>query len=169
MRNEVFFALRSLGPSSVAELAEALGKSPEALHYHVRALVKADLIRVSGVRPTKRKPEAVFEPLHRDLRLPDPAHNPDVSAANRKAVLAGIRQTTRGFEAATLAAELDPRLRQNMHVIKTALRLLPDDAKRIRALIEEAARLAKTLEHPQGDRLHWSSMFFPEVRRSKKG
>src|SRR4051812_28092657 len=97
VRNEVFMQLRTIGKASVGDIAKVLGKSPEAVHYHVKALVAAGLAREAFRRPGVKKPEFVYEPVGKRLKLPNPSEGPEVAKLIRKSVAAGFRQTIRGY------------------------------------------------------------------------
>jgi DNA-binding transcriptional ArsR family regulator len=161
-RNETFATIRSLGKASVRELADRMGRSPEALYYHVKALSKAGLIKEALRRPTVRKPEAVYESVEANYRLPQSGSDPELDALARRSVVSGLRHTIRGYETASTIAEKDVQKRPYLQVIRVACRLSEEHAKSFFELIEEAARFAKDHEQPDGVRLHWSSVVFPE-------
>lgn len=165
IRNEAFSTLRKLGQASAREIAEEMGKSPEALHYHVRALLKAGLIEEKLRRPTSRKPEAVYETTAKTFRLPNLSHHPDLAPITRKAVAAGVRNALRGYEAAALRAMEDEALRTYLMVIRTTMQLSPQDAATFLDMIEAAVRFAREREVRHGVRLHWSSLVFPDSGR----
>jgi predicted ArsR family transcriptional regulator len=97
-RLEALEAFQALGSATVAEASARLGRRPDALHYHVRALVRSGLLRAlprpadTGGRPATRY--AVVGPGRFEYRL-DPA-----SAASR-------RLWTRASGAVLRAAERD--------------------------------------------------------------
>jgi hypothetical protein len=166
IRREVFTTLRGLGTASARELAEELHRTPEILHYHLKALHRAGLIRECGRRATARKPECLYEPAERSYRLPDLVKQPELAAITRKAVAAGLRQTTRGYEAAAIAAVDNAEVREHISVIQAGVTLRPENAAKFIALIEEANRFARQAESKEGLRLHWCSVVFPETPRS---
>jgi DNA-binding transcriptional ArsR family regulator len=160
-RNQVFMSLRKLGKASARELAEDLDRDPELLHYHLKALLKAGLIRESGRRPTARKPEGLYEATASQYRLPDLVEQPELASITRKAVAAGMRETVRKYLAAAERAESEPELRRSMHIIRANLRLSPDDAQEFMRLIEAASDFAKEHERKDGVRLQWASLVSP--------
>ena len=100
-RQEVVDVLAEMGTVSAAELAAALGRPADALYFHLRALIRAGLVKRAGYRSRPRGKEALFRTIAPELRLRyDPAN-----AANRAAVSAivasmlrlGIRDFTRAF------------------------------------------------------------------------
>ena len=57
------------GPQPVAELARRLGRTPESLYYHVRALVKRGFVRAEGKRPSGRRHHVVYGLTYRELLI----------------------------------------------------------------------------------------------------
>jgi DNA-binding transcriptional ArsR family regulator len=60
-RQEIVDVLPRLGTASVAQIAEALGRPPDALYYHLRALEKVGLVIPSGFRQKGGRREALFK------------------------------------------------------------------------------------------------------------
>lgn len=61
-RLEVLEALQARGPSSVAEIANRLGRRADRIHYHVNALAQAGFLRRTRTRATGRgRPAAIWE------------------------------------------------------------------------------------------------------------
>ena len=164
-RNEVFMRLRILGQASVGDISKQTGRSPEAVHYHVRALVQANLAREAFKRPGVKKPEAVFESVGKNLKLPKPEGDPKVSLLIRKSVAAGFRQTIRGYLKAAKSAENNPSQRELMHVIRMNARLSKRDAKELKRRIEDVVRFADRRRVEKGIKLVWSSIVFPMVEK----
>jgi predicted ArsR family transcriptional regulator len=160
-RNEVLTQLRGMGQGSASEIAKALGKKPEAIHYHLKALVSAGLAFVVFRRPAPKKPESVYEPIGTALQLPPPNAGPEVAALARKAVKAGFAATTRGYLKAAENAEHDPAVRSHMHLIRANLRLSEEDAKTFLELLESANKFASEHRTEEGARLLWSSAVYP--------
>lgn len=156
-----------MGEASARDLAEAIGKSAETMHYHLKALLAADLIEEAYRRPSIKKPEIVYRAPA--VRIHIPASLPkELRGISRKAIVTGVRASIRGFESASLAADETPELRKNIHVIRANMRLKPDDAKRFFELVDEAVQFAKEHESDEGQRLQWSSLVYPLVERQKK-
>ena len=74
MRQRVLDGFERLGEATVGEVADLLGVRPEALYYHVRALVSTGLLVDRGKRPAKRRPESVYAMVSRSIRT-DPNEN----------------------------------------------------------------------------------------------
>lgn len=60
-RQELVDGLQALGPVSIAELARSLGRAPDSLYYHVRALSKVGLVVQAGTRTAGPRPEALYD------------------------------------------------------------------------------------------------------------
>ncbi len=167
-RNEVLTQLRGMGQGSASEIAKALGKKPEAVHYHLKALVAAGLALVAYRRPAPKKPESVYKPIGTALQLPPANAGPEIAALARKAVRAGFAATARGYLAAAKMAEEDPVVRSNMHLIRANLRLATEDAKTFLSLIEAANIFASEHKSEEGVRLIWSSAVYPPTANRQK-
>ena len=166
-RNEVFMRLRTLGRASIADIARDLEKKPEAVHYHVKALLAAGLAKEAFKRSGVKKPEWVYESVGNKWRLPKARPGSEVAVQSRKAVLAGFRQVARGYQRAAEASERDPKLRAKMHAIRMNVRLKPSDARAFIDLIENAVAFADERRDEAGARLIWSSIVFPDLPRKK--
>lgn len=59
--NEIVQALRHSGPSSASEIAEIIGKKANSLHYHLRRLVKQELLTVVETRMSGARAEKVYD------------------------------------------------------------------------------------------------------------
>ncbi len=163
-RSDVFTALRSLGASTVNELAAATGRPPASIHFHVKGLLAANLMRLVERRRTLRRPEAVYEITAAAYRLPDVRKHPESAPLVRRAVTAGLRQTIRGYELAAAEAANRPEADLNIQVIRAAVRLRPHDMDIFLSLLNQAAEMARSAEVPDGVRMNWSSVVYPDLR-----
>ncbi|MBS1716373.1 MAG: helix-turn-helix transcriptional regulator [Armatimonadetes bacterium] len=160
-RSEVYVRLRALGQGSAREVGEALGRSPESVHYHLMALEKVGLIHAVMRRPTARKPETVFAPTAKRVILPDPRTSTEVARLNRKTVLAGMRGAMRGYAAASERGETDPSLFGLIAVQRLNMRLSPDDFKELNRRLKELSEWANERQAEEGIPLHWHSIIYP--------
>lgn len=69
LRQEIVDALESQGPSTIAALAQRLGRRADTLYFHVRALERVGLLKRRGTVGKGRKEAAVFDLPGRPLRL----------------------------------------------------------------------------------------------------
>mgnify|MGYP001443228693 CR=1 FL=1 len=59
-RQEIVDGLQALGPCSIADLGASLGRAPDSLYYHVRALERVGLIVESGARRSGARTELLY-------------------------------------------------------------------------------------------------------------
>lgn len=153
-----------MGEASIREIAEHLGRSPESVHYHVRSLLKANLIKAAFKRQVARKPETVYTSVSESYILPNPSEQPELALLIRKSITAGLRQVIRGYEEASRHAEKDPSAREHIHVIRVVFRLSPEDAKEVARRIDELSNFIAERRQEDGVQLHWSSIVYPDVK-----
>ena len=60
-RQEVIDGLQALGPCSIAELAESLGRAADSLYYHVRKLERVGLVVQRGSRGAGIRQEVLYD------------------------------------------------------------------------------------------------------------
>jgi len=68
-RQEIVDVLMQMGKASVTEIARTLGRPPDSLYYHVRALERAGLVVQAGSRGRGRRREAVYRTDAPELTL----------------------------------------------------------------------------------------------------
>ena len=163
VRNDVFVRVRQLGAASARQVARELGKSSEAVHYHLKQLERAGLILEVARRPAPRKPESIYEPTARRLRLPGPDAAMEDRRLAQKTISNGLRDVIRGFEVASAIGENDPKADQRIRVIRANLCLSGDDFQEFLRLIDVANQFAQDHRSEDGERLQWSSVVFPVV------
>jgi DNA-binding transcriptional ArsR family regulator len=101
VRHDILDRLIALGPLSVRQLAEALGRRPTAIYQHLKKLEKLGLVR--GKRSSGRepgRPAMVYEPAGSMIRLTDAAKQNENRKALAKIVRVASMQAARDFEAA---------------------------------------------------------------------
>ena len=158
MRGEVFAAIRSIGQASASAVAESTGLSPEATHFHLKGLLKVDLIEVVGQRATTRRPESIYQSTAKRYNLPK---DPELAAIVSKSVTAGLRRSVRGYEkAAALSREADdPSV--GFQIIQTKVRLSAQDMETFRAMINQASQFAIERDDDAGATFQWTSIVYP--------
>ena len=92
VRQEILSDLGN-GPASAREIAARLGRSRQAVHFHIGALERAGLLRVREVRGTGREQERVYE--RGGTRITGPLASGAERAAAAKAAGAMLRLTQR--------------------------------------------------------------------------
>jgi DNA-binding MarR family transcriptional regulator len=89
IRQDVLETVEALGSCTIKELAECLGRRPDALYYHVRVLSRAGFLNVD-----RTKSEVSVSVAKRAVQLRyDPGNR-----QNRAAVLAVVRAMLRGSQ-----------------------------------------------------------------------
>ncbi len=89
-RQELVDALQAAGPCSIAALGELLGRAPDSLYYHVRALERVGLIVQRGKRRSGARDEALYDTPGRLILDFEPR-----SSAERRDLLALTRSVLR--------------------------------------------------------------------------
>jgi DNA-binding transcriptional ArsR family regulator len=70
LRLEMLEHLQQAGPSSVADLAALMGRRATALHYHLKLLHGAGLVRVAGRRHAGKRDEALYRLAATAIAMP---------------------------------------------------------------------------------------------------
>lgn len=133
------------GPATVRELAQALGRTRQALHYHVGLLHRAGLIGPAGWRGTGPAREQVYTVARGRVVLAASRSTADRAGA-RRALSAMLRLTAREVDRAIAAPNLRLRgpareiaaLRGKARLTRAELRRLHDLFGRIESLLRRA-------------------------------
>lgn len=99
MRQEIVDAVAALGPCSMTELAEHLGRAADSLYFHVRKLVKVKLLREVEKRKEGRHVWAIYALPARQVRM---VYSPAMLKTIRKVVAGAMRLSLREFNQALL-------------------------------------------------------------------
>jgi DNA-binding transcriptional ArsR family regulator len=102
LRQDIIDTLQALGQAAVPELARHLGLPADALYYHVRALLRAKLIRRVAERRRGRHLESVYATFAPDqqLKLRYKAGRSASTQALKALVSSMLRGAGRDFDAA---------------------------------------------------------------------
>jgi len=92
-------------PLSVAEIAARMGRPATGIHYHVRVLEKAGLLRRVGHQRSGRRPEALYRPAADAFKVAQPR---DAPVATREASLKTLSTAFRMAERDMRAALTNP-------------------------------------------------------------
>lgn len=135
------------GPATVRELAVALGRTRQALHYHMGVLVKAGLVKGAGWRGEGVARERVYVVARPRMVASGTPSGQDRQAA-RKAIAASLRLTAREVTRALSGPHVPRRgappelaaLRGKARLTDADLRELHGHFGRIEALLRRAKR-----------------------------
>jgi DNA-binding transcriptional ArsR family regulator len=150
VRCRIVDALSASGPSSVRQIAARLGRKPESLYYHIRALVDVGLVVSREKRRVGRRAEAVYQ-----LVAPRLIIDPKQRTAAYADALAGtcaalLRLTARNYRAAIDRGDfvLDGA-RRNLMVRRCIARLDRAGLARLNRYLEGIGDLAEKREAGQ--------------------
>jgi len=140
-RQEIVDVLEQIGTVSVAELAAALGRPADALYFHLRALIRAGLVRKAGSRARAGGREALFRTVKPELRL----HYDPQDAANRQAVSAVVasmlRLANRDFQRSFREGRVVVSgAQRELWAWRKVGRLTPEQVRRVNQRIHQLAR-----------------------------
>lgn len=168
VRQELVDALQALGEASVRALSQQLGRPADALYYHLRALLRAGLVRQSGSRQQGRHVEALYttvapeQPLQ--LRY---ATGPEADHAALMQVVDGmLRASGRAFERALAdPACVTEGPERELWAGRIQGWLTPARLRRANALLRRLGALFAPGQRPAGSRLYaLQFLLAPDVR-----
>lgn len=138
VRIGLFGALRALGPSSVRELARYVGRRPDALYYHVRALQRVGLVVVHERRAAGSRREAVYRLKEKPYVLRSLRGDPAYRASALRAARNASRLALRHYARAVDTIDDDPRVEETLDFHMAFARL---DRARLARLKRDLHRL----------------------------
>ncbi len=101
LRLELIGLFTERKPLSVAQIAQGMGRPATAIHYHVRVLEKAGLLRRAGRKRGARRPEALYIPTADVFKMEHRRDAPEVTAAAAlKTLSMAFRMAERDLQAA---------------------------------------------------------------------
>lgn len=132
--------LRAGSERSVAELAQIIGISGAAAHYHVNRLVGVGLAVEAGQRRTGPRSERLYRAVSSKIRILPRTDSPEYMEALLDLALGAVRKLEREIEA---AYHSPPTKGTNSPVRITSRRgrVKMKDLPRLNALLDEAANL----------------------------
>jgi len=141
VRQEIVDAVQAEGPRTVARLGERLGRAPDALYYHVWALVRLGLL-VEGREANGARPATTLDVPARPMRIRYRPRDAAQVSALQDLASAMLRLTTRDFRAGISSpgacAEGDAR---NIWAARARANLSPAQLRRLNALLAEATQI----------------------------
>jgi len=141
MRQEIVDALAVLGPSSITDLAEHLGRAADSLYFHVKKLVKVGLVQEVEKQREGRHTWAIYALPSRSIRL---VYDSSPTRSVQKVVAGALRLSLREFGRA---------LKQGGHRLSGSQRnvwgarnkgwLSPEDCTEVNDLLERLVQILK--------------------------
>ncbi len=105
VRQDIIVALEGSAPRTAAELAARLGRRPDALYHHLRALQRAGLVRPEARASTRGRPGRAWRLRMKAVRLPARAVAGRNAPLAERIVSAMARASLRDYRRALRAAE----------------------------------------------------------------
>lgn len=100
MRQEIVDAVAAMGPCSILEIADHLGRAADSLYFHVKKLVKVKLLLEVEKRKAGRHTWVIYALPSRQVRM---VYRPAVMKSIRKVVAGALRLSLREFDRAIAA------------------------------------------------------------------
>jgi DNA-binding transcriptional ArsR family regulator len=150
IRQEIVDALSQMGTVSVSvsELAAALGRPPDALYYHLRALKKAGLVLHAGFQGEGVRKEELIQCVSSDLKLhyePGKGGNTrEITSIVGSMLRLGIRDFRRAFQSQGVAVSGPGR---ELWALRRTGWLTSDEILSVNRAIEG---LARSISKPPG-------------------
>jgi predicted transcriptional regulator len=167
VRAEVAEALRLLGPSSIADIADVLDRPADALYPHVRTLIRAGFVTPAGTRKLGRHVEALYDVVADDFLIDfsdntGKAEN-DAIVATGLSLMGAMSRTLR--DAADARALEFPPDRRNISMNYELAWLTPEDFRAVRELIARIKAVMDAGKARRAGRLYMTlAMAVPVVR-----
>jgi predicted ArsR family transcriptional regulator len=158
LRSRLMQVLMSRGDSTAAELAQELGLKEKSVYYHLRLLTNCGLAGQVGQRSATTRPEAVFRPLARGLRLgfSGSAEGSEVLRKSFRSLLSLLR---RDHDKALLQARTNDRIRIQLMLLK----LSEEDERELVRRLKELRAWAESRRDAAGQTSTLATVLLPEV------
>lgn len=163
-RQEIVDVLPRLGTASVAEIARALDRPPDALYYHLRALEKVGLIESAGSRRTERRQEALYRSVAPQIQLQLEPRTPSRNRAATAIVSSAMRMGIRDYKRALAEPDVvTTGARREVWALRTTGWLTGSQLQEVVALI---GRLVNDVSRPKDEgRLFGLTLAFAPVHQ----
>lgn len=150
IRQEILDALAGMPGSSVASIADALGRPADSLYYHLRALARVGLVVPAG--RGRARSEALYRTIAPNLRLAyDPA-SPVNAARVETAVASMMRLATRDFRRAFRPGVAVSGPRRELWAARSTGWLSRADLARVNALLRKVSAVLRSSRRRPGNR-----------------
>ena len=177
LRQEIVDTVVSKGPTSVAKLAQILGRAPDSLYYHVRLLQRVELLVSAERRHTGVRFEEVVDVPGRPVSLATRSHVPTHRRAVQEIVSSLLRLTARQHAAALRRGEgSKPRRPRTEWAARVTGWLSATEVAGLMRTLERMSRVVQ--RRKRGDRRRLYALTFvaapidesaPRRRQSRRG
>ena len=167
-RVAVYGALRSLGPSSIRELASHVGTRPDALYYHMRRLVDSGLAVTLENRERNGRKEAVFDIVGGPYAIEELLPDPKFQAAALRSMQGISRHAQRSFRKAVQSLPKHPENEDRIAFHWINARLKPATIQRILKKLNDLIIESMKMEEGEAERMMFFAIASPLVGREKK-
>ncbi len=142
LRVEILEHLAHAGKASVAELARLMARSPTLLHYHVKLLAAAGLVRAAGRRAAGRRGETLYAVTAERFAVAGSPGDRVTLAAALRTLGAVLRLAQREVSRALLSGRVVPRgVRRDLHARRLRAPLSSEARARLNRLLDEIEAL----------------------------
>jgi predicted transcriptional regulator len=154
-RQEVVDGLQAIGPCSIADLAESLGRAPDSLYYHVRKLESVGLVVQRGTQGEGVRREVLYDTPGRLII----DHEPSTSTERKRiagVVASALRIAERDLRAALEGgiAVYRPGARRNAWGARTKGWLSAEELAQVREHLDAVSRILVRGRKRAGTALH---------------
>lgn len=167
-RAQVFWAFQSDDARSVREVAKAIGRPPQSVHYHVEQLISVGLLLPVGVRPVRTRPETTYVHIARTLVSLGAEGDPEYRRSMAKGFAAIARTLAREYEDAQEAITAQSAIGAYQIFRHTYVRLDPGAMVRVRDALIEALRAIEAEDAPGGIEVHVAAFASPTTRACRE-
>lgn len=166
VRQRMMDRIEAVGPSSVRQLAASLGYAHDALYYHIKVLLKAELVRAVGTQPRARRDEALYDVINPNWQIGYALADASNVRAICSVAKSMLKQAFRDFEAGCShpLAETDGSAR-NLWTLRLEARLSATQREQIQAHLQGIFAILRSAKTDSDDPLHavtWAIAPIPE-------
>ena len=167
-RVEILDVLASLGVSSVAAIAAALGRPADALYYHLRFLVRVGLVRHVGKGRGRRREQALYKTVAPRLSVAYDPEDPANTAAMTRTAAGLLRLGVRDFRVAFAPGTVVSGPRRELWIGRVAARLSGADVERVNRLLKATSGVLEASRPRSKERLFALTFLLVPLERRRK-
>ncbi|WP_185969232.1 winged helix-turn-helix domain-containing protein [Aliiglaciecola sp. M165] len=157
VRQEILDTLRAFGKCSIAEIASHLGRPADALYYHIKKLLTAEIIKVDSVNKVNRRLETVYtlsQTSISDIMTRYDLSDPEIVASLKKMTSAMMKLTLKDFsEALVLKDSVTIGENRNLWASRNKCWLTDGDILEVNQLLHRLTELTTKPKREGADRL----------------